>query len=265
MTGARLWWISGAAWQSKCVPQFYEDLCLVSSFMPPSSEFGVPNLGQSFADALAEKDKDANGAIDREEWQHDVMQQTWFIWDLDGDNRLNAREYEYLQSTQTAKGGLFAIDLEVEGAPRRGDVTATHMAWQYDGRRGLSDVVTPLLVGGTVYVLEDGGLLTALDARTGEVGKQARVGEPDDYFASPVAAGDRLLTASLSGQLAVIACGAEWEVVSTAKVEGKVWATPALADGRLFVRAESQLSCFTTAEMPATESDSEAAGKGGGD
>lgn len=243
-TGEKLWWLSGTAWQSKAVPLFFEDLCIVSSYMPPSSEFGVPNLGQSFAEALAEKDKDADGQIGIGEWDHDVMKQTWFIWDLNSDEKLDEREYVYLQSTQTAKGGLFAIDLEVEGKPLAGDVTETHLAWQYDGRRGLSDVVSPVLVDGTVFLLKDGGLLTAIDARTGAVGKQARVGEPDQYFGSPVCADGRMLAASLSGQLSVLSGVAEWEVLSSTAVEGKVWSSPALAGGRIYVRAEGQLYCF---------------------
>ncbi|MEZ6017645.1 MAG: PQQ-binding-like beta-propeller repeat protein [Planctomycetota bacterium] len=243
-TGARIWWVTGSAWQSKAVPLFYEDLCIVSSFMPSSTEFGVPNLGQSFAEVLAEKDANGDGALQRDEWKHDTMQQTWFIWDLDGDEVLNAREYEYLQSTQTAKGGLFAIDLDVEGKPLVGDVTETHVAWQYDGRRGLSDVVSPVLVDGTVFLLKDGGLLTALDARTGALGKQGRVGEPDSYYASPIAAGGRVFAASLSGQLTLVSGCAEWEPLSSTAVDGKVWSTPALANGRVYVRSETQLYCF---------------------
>lgn len=243
-TGAKIWWVSGAAWQSKAVPLFFEDLCIVSSFMPSSSEFGVPNLGQSFEQALADKDEDGNGVLERSEWKHDVMQQTWFIWDLDGDEKLDAREYAYLQSTQTAKGGLFAIDLEIEGQPLVGDVTETHVAWQNDGRRGLSDVVSPVLVGANLFVMKDGGILTAIDARTGKLGKQGRVGEPDDYYASPVAADGRILATSLSGQLSLLSGVDEWEVLSAAAVEGKVWSTPALAHGRVYVRAEKELFCF---------------------
>ncbi len=246
-TGERIWWATGSAWQSKAVPLYFEDLCIVSAYMPSSTEFGLPSVGQAFAEALADKDADADGKISRAEWPQEGMQQTWFIWDLDGDELLDEREYVYLQSTQTAKGGLLAIDLDVEGKPLVGDVTETHVAWRYDGRRGLSDLVSPVLVDGTVYLLKEGGILTALDARTGKVGKQDRIGEPDQYFASPVAAEGRILAASLSGQLSVVSAGEDWSVLSSATVEGKVWSTPALAHGRVYVRSERKLYCFGAA------------------
>lgn len=245
-TGAKLWWVTGTAWQSKAVPQFFEDLCIVSSYMPSSTEFKVPTLNQTYAEALAERDTDKSGTLERKEWDHEVMQQTWFIWDLDGDEALSEKEYDYLRSTQSAMGGLYAIDLEVEGKPLAGDVTATHMAWQIDGRRALSDVVSPVLVDGKLFLLKDPGIMTVVDARTGEVGKSERIGD-DEFYASPVAAGGRVLLASLSGQLSLLSGAAEWEVLTTAALDdvvGKVWSTPALAYGRVYVRSEGEVYCF---------------------
>ena len=36
------------------------------------------------------------------------------------------------------------------------------VAWRYDDRRGLSDVISPIVVDGTLFLLKDGGLLTAI-------------------------------------------------------------------------------------------------------
>jgi outer membrane protein assembly factor BamB len=243
-TGELRWWVTGLSWQSKAVPVFFEDFCIVSNYMPSSTEFNLPRMRQPFEEVLAERDADKDGTIGRKEWDDEALQQTWFIWDLDGNDLLDAKEYAYLQSTQTAIGGVLAIDLDIDGKPLAGDVTGSHVAWRYEGRRGLSDVVSPVLVGGNLFLLKEGGILTALDARTGEVGKQGRVGEPDQYFASPVAADGRILAASLSGQLAVIDASAEWEVLATQALEGKVWSTPALAHGRVYVRAEEKLYCL---------------------
>ena len=129
-----------------------------------------------------------------------------------------------------------------------GDVSESHKVWAYDKSRGLSDVLSPVLVEDNLFMLKEGGILTAMNARTGEIAKQERVGSPDRYFASPVAAGGRLLLASLGGQLSVVDAKADWEVVSTTDLEEELWSTPALAGELVIVRTQKALYCFFTEE-----------------
>ncbi|MEM9799425.1 MAG: PQQ-binding-like beta-propeller repeat protein [Planctomycetota bacterium] len=240
-TGERLWWVTGSAWQAKAVPLVMGDLCLVSAFMPLSGEMGLPRVSGDFAAALEEHDANGNGMIERDEWDHDMMQQTWFIWDRDGDDALSESDFAYFASTQTAKGGLFAIRLG-----GKGDVTESHVAWTYDNRRALSDVITPLVVDDVVFLLRDGGFLTALDATSGEQLEDGRVGESDQYYASPVGAGGRMLVAGMSGMISVVDAAADWETIATITLEdaGRVWSTPALSDGRILVRGQQRLFCL---------------------
>ena len=247
-TGERVWWVKGSAWQSKSVPLFVDDLCIVSAYRPSSAEFGLPASPSTFEAALEAFDEDGDGVIARGEWEHEMMQSTWFIWDRDGDDTLDAADFAYLMSAKTEKGALFAIQMGGEG-----DVTESHVRWKYNGRRGISDVVTPVVLDGTVHLLKDGGIVTAIEASSGEVLEDGRVGEPDQYYASPVAAGGRMLVAGMSGQLSVIepavssedGGGVSWDVLSTAQLElGKVWATPALLEGRILVRGEQRLVCL---------------------
>ena len=124
-SGERLWWVTGSAWQTKAIPLFFGDLCIVNAYIVPSSEFGLPKFTQTWAEVLEERDADDDGKIARGEWDHEMMQMIWFIFDLDGDELLDAREWDYVQSTGTATGGLFAIDLT-----GKGDVTETHVKWE---------------------------------------------------------------------------------------------------------------------------------------
>ncbi len=101
-----------------------------------------------------------------------------------------------------------------------------------------------MLYEGIVYMLKEGGILTAVDAKTGEVGKQERVGEGDGYYASPVASGGKLITASQGGQLSVIKAGADWEVISSHSLGEQTWSTPALAEDLVIVRTQKALYCF---------------------
>lgn len=235
--GSRVWWVEGAAWQTKSVPLIHEGHCLVNAYMPPSGEFGVPQLPPTFEAALERYDEDESGEIDRPEWDHDMMQQTWFIWDRDGNDSLNADEYTYLQSTKTDTGALFAIRLGGEG-----NVTDTHVAWTFDQRRYLSDLITPVIVDGRLYALKDVGVMTCIDASTGEKQSDERVSEPDQYFASPIAAGSRIMTLGGSGLVSIVQCGEEWETIASVELEaGRTWATPALSDERILVRGTSKL------------------------
>ena len=237
--GRRIWWIDGAAWQSKSLPVIYGDLCIVNSYMVSTSEFGGPIITQTWEEMLAERDSDQSGFIERSEWDEPAIMQAWFIFDLDGDDKLDETDFNYLKNAGSAVGGLFAVKMNGEG-----NVTESHIAWSYKKRRGLSDVTSPVLYDGIVYMLKEGGIMTAIDATTGELGKQSRIGKSDGYFASPVASDGKLIATSLSGQLSVIQAGSEWEVLSTYNLDEEVWSTPALAYGMVIVRSQSALYCF---------------------
>ena len=76
-----------------------------------------------------------------------------------------------------------------------GDVTRTHIAWTL--RRGAPLTPSPLLVGDELYVVSDGGIASCLDARTGAVHWQQRLG--GSYSASPVFADGRIYFSTRRG------------------------------------------------------------------
>jgi outer membrane protein assembly factor BamB len=251
-TGKELWWVQGAAWQVKCVPVIHDGTVLVNAFMASSGEMCAPAMNQSFDEVVAERDADGDGTISLDEWDIDFLKMAFPIFDLNKDKELDAADYDYLVTAGSEVGGLFAI--RPDG---RGDVTESHVSWLYDQRRGLSDVLAPVVVGDTLFQLRDGGVLTAMDVVTGEVVKQERVGSPDAYFASPVAAGDRLLLASRGGLLTVVSAGRDFEELSSHDLEEQVWSVPALTGERVFVRSQEALYCFDTklAAEPAADED----------
>ena len=65
-----------------------------------------------------------------------------------------------------------------------------------------------------------------------------------DYYASPVAGDGKIYLASLDGKVTVLRASADWEVLSTADLGEQLIATPAIADGRVYVRTEETLYCF---------------------
>jgi outer membrane protein assembly factor BamB len=96
-----------------------------------------------------------------------------------------------------------------------------------------------------LYTLKEGGILTALDPRTGEVVKQDRLtGAPGGYSASPVGADGKLYTVSDDGAVTVIRAGADWEILAVNDLDAPAKATPAITGGRLYVRTATALFCF---------------------
>jgi len=124
-------------------------------------------------------------------------------------------------------------------------MTEKSLLWK--SARSLPNVPSPLLYRGVLYTLKEGGILTALDPKAGEVLKQGRLtGAPGGYSASPVAADGKLYTVSEDGVVSVIRAGADWEVLASNDLEAPAKATPAISGGRLFVRTATALYSFSS-------------------
>jgi len=119
-----------------------------------------------------------------------------------------------------------------------GDVTKTHIAWTL--RRAAPLTPSPLLVGDELYVVNDGGIATCLDAKSGAPRWIQRLGG-GDYSASPVLADGRIYFLSESGVATVIAPGKEFRRLATNTLDGDTLASMAIAAGSIFIRTDSHL------------------------
>jgi outer membrane protein assembly factor BamB len=131
-----------------------------------------------------------------------------------------------------------AVAVETGGS---GDVTdSPRIRWRY--AKGTAYVPSPLLYGDYVYLMTDKGLLTCLDARTGEVQYEgARVPVPATFTASPVAFEGRILIVSEEGDGFLVKAGPVHAVVRTNSLKEPVYASPAVSQGRIFIRGLSHL------------------------
>jgi len=121
-----------------------------------------------------------------------------------------------------------------------GDVTESRVLWRYT--KGTAYVPSPILYDGYVYLMTDKGLLTCLDAKTGEVKYEgARPPVPASFMASPIAVDGKLLIMSQDGDTFVIKAGPIHEVVRTNALGEPISASPAVSQGRLFIRGERHL------------------------
>jgi outer membrane protein assembly factor BamB len=118
-----------------------------------------------------------------------------------------------------------------------GDVTKTHVAWTL--KRGAPLTPSPILVGDELFVVNDGGIATCLDAKTGATHWVQRLG--GEYSASPVFADGRIYFLSEEGQSTVLAPGKVFERLATSAIDGEILASMAVAGGSIFIRTDSHL------------------------
>ncbi len=119
-----------------------------------------------------------------------------------------------------------------------GDVTETHVAWIL--RRGAPHNPSPLLLGDELYVVSDRGVLTCLDARTGEEHWQQRL--EGAYSASLLTAEDRIYVQNEEGLTTVFAADKRaFRRLAANRVEGRTLASLAAAGRALYLRTDTHV------------------------
>ncbi len=235
-TGEKLWWVRGLAWQLKSVPLIDRDRIFVSGWEIGGDEERRGKVPE-FAKALADFDSDHDGKLSRRELPANYSGQWWADNDLDHNGLIDEREWKFYQTRDAAENCLVAIR-----AGGHGDVTKSHVLWRY--RKALPNTSSPLLYQGVLYLIRD-GIFTSLNPETGDVYKQARLsGALGTYWSSPVAADGRIFLASEEGKVVVVRADAEWEILAVNNLDEDIFATPAILDGRIYVRTRAALYCF---------------------
>lgn len=138
-------------------------------------------------------------------------------------------------ATGLAKGELWAVKLG-----GRGVVTDTHVAWKVVPN--VPNRPSPVLVGDLLFMVhQDTGVVTCVDAKTGEVVWRERLPGRGNHSASPVYAEGRLYFFNENGDCPVIEAGRQFKVLAENKIEGGTMASPAIAGKALFVRSRTHL------------------------
>ncbi len=122
----------------------------------------------------------------------------------------------------------------------RGDVTNTHVLWQAD--EGLSDSPSPVAARGYFVQAHTGGEITCYNARSGKLLWTQEY--EDSFYASLIAAGDVVYAFGEEGNVYLIALADQYKQVGHFKMPEKVYATPAFADSRIYLRTNKALYCI---------------------
>ena len=128
----------------------------------------------------------------------------------------------------------------------RGDVTRTHIAWTLT--RGAPFTPSPLVAGDELYVISDSGILSVLDAVSGRLHYQQRLG--GNFSASPVLADGRLYFLSEEGVTTVVAPGTTFNRLAVNRLDAVALASMAVVDGAIVVRSQSHLYRLGASSSP---------------
>jgi outer membrane protein assembly factor BamB len=143
-----------------------------------------------------------------------------------------------------ANGLVFAIEpyskLVAIRPDGQGDVTETHIAWSIE--EGAPDICSPVSNGELIFLLTTEGFLSCYKVADGK-----RLWEQDlreNFWASPSLVGDKLYLLTEEGVMLIVQAGPEYKELARCELGEECRASPAFADGRIYIRGLENLYCI---------------------
>jgi outer membrane protein assembly factor BamB len=244
--GKRVWWVRGLACEMKSIASHDDEYLYINGWGFPQNQPGkqVPTI--SWEEGLAAYDKDKDRMITKAEISaaggttpmDKLLVGAFEAFDGNRDEKLNEKDWEVFRAMMASENGLLAIKMGGQG-----DQTANAIRWRYT--KPVPQVPSTLLYQNVLYMINDSGILISFDPVTGNVIKQGRLhGAIDKYFSSPVAADDKVFLIGQGGQVSVLKAAGDWQVLAVNELDDECYATPAIADGRIYIRTRSALYSF---------------------
>lgn len=242
--GKRVWWVRGLACEMKSIASHDDEYLYINGWGFAQNQPGAQVKTVSFEEGLARFDKDGDKQIAKAEAvggpepMDRMLKGAFEAFDMNRDEKLDAKDWEVFRAMLAAENGLLAIKMGGQG-----DQTANAIRWRY--QKPVPQVPSTLLYKGVLYMINDSGILISFDPTDGHVLKQGRLhGAIDKYFSSPVAADNKVFLIGQGGQVSVVKAAGEWEVLTVNELDDECYATPAIADGRIYIRTRSALYAF---------------------
>jgi outer membrane protein assembly factor BamB len=169
----------------------------------------------------------------------------WTVTHEDFNAAAPPLHFENLAIIHTGSGGTNLMAVRLDDSTR-GNVTDTHLAWNRTKRN--SRLCAPVLDRSRVWMLTENGVLFAVDAKTGQEQAALRLG--GSFVASPVIAGDHLYAGDEDGLITVVRASLPPKVVAKNQLHEGMRASPAVADGALYLRTFHCLYKIAAAARP---------------
>ncbi len=232
--GEKLWWVRGLSFELKSTPVVSGDTLYINGFGTPQNQPGAHPVIQPF-EAIVAQHADAAGRVTLTSLPNGNAR-SWI--DLDSNGEVSRSEWDYYRAAMASENGMLAIRLG-----GRGDMTDTNVRWTY--HKSVPQLPSPIIYGNVLYMVNDGGIVTTLNPASGtEMGQGRLKGAIDHYYASPVAGDGKVFMLSETGKVAVLAPGGGLDPVVVNDLGDDIYATPAISDGRIYLRTRGWMYCF---------------------
>ena len=240
--GERLWWLNGLARIVIPTPVSTGPIVYAASWAP-GGDTARRLLLDSWPDALAKWDSNHDGKLSKSEIDNREVLERFYRMDLDQDGKLDQQEWErHAKYFSHAQNCLLAFK-----PSGRGELPQSAVLWKHE--RGIPYVPSPLLYQSILWMVKDGGIVTKLNPADGTLLQEERVPGVGSYYASPAAGDGKVYFASQSGTVSILSAEPAWKVISSHDFHEKIYATPVLHQGRIYIRTEAGLYCFQQKKM----------------
>ncbi|HZZ72402.1 MAG TPA: PQQ-binding-like beta-propeller repeat protein [Pirellulales bacterium] len=165
--------------------------------------------------------------------------QLWFLPNIVGGRTVHSPTawQDLVFVTQGKSGPMLAVKLAGASGERSRE---SAVAWR--DASGTPDTCCPVVSGEFLFTLTDSGISKCFEARTGQMKWKERV--KGEYKASPLAAEGRIYYLNTHGLCTVVSAGERFERLSENQLDEDTIASPAVSDGRIFIRGKKNLYCL---------------------
>lgn len=119
----------------------------------------------------------------------------------------------------------------------KGDITESHIVWDREKRNASES--NPVILDGLLFQITRGGIVSCTEVETGEDLWEERL--PGQFLPAPLVIGDRLYFSNDRGQTHLVRASRAWEVLGTNQLPSPISASPAVAEGALYLRTKTHL------------------------
>ena len=170
------------------------------------------------------------------------------IWRAGGLNPKNSEYWRMVGSPLTKNGIIYVPTrkkpLVAIKAGGKGDITNTHLLWKWEDS-GAPDVPSPLCDGTYLYMINDVGKVTCLDAKKGTLIWGPESTTKGIVSASPILANGKIYIVNENGVTSVVKAGTEFKILAKNELDGTyTLSSPAVSGSQIFIRTATYLYCI---------------------
>lgn len=163
------------------------------------------------------------------------------LWIIDGPTEQFVASIVFSEQTGLLymTGGFPEHHLLAIKPDGNGNVTDTHIVWRTN--KGVSYVPSPIVEGGYFFIVSDSGIAHCFDAKSGDILWEERLRE---HHASLTSAEGHIYFINDFGLLRTVQPDKTYKLLAESDLKEKVFASPAMSEGQIFIRSEKSLICL---------------------